>query len=271
MLGRTLQEKFRENELITPTSRQCDICNYGQLREIFELSKPELVFHCAAATNVDACETEKDKAYLVNAEGSMNVAKLCSEYRSRLVAFSTDYVFDGELNRPYSEFDVANGGRTVYGQTKFAAEQLIREYCPQAIIARISWLYGKGGPSFVHTMLKLSAMGKDSLSVVSDQIGNPTSTSAVVDALKDLLKTDYRGIVHLTAEGEASWYDFAKEIFAIKGINQKVVPCSTDEFPRPAPRPKNSRLEKRVLQLLGLNPMPDWKTQLKDFLSLEEI
>ena len=174
------------------------------------------------------------------------------------------------LNRPYHEFDDANGGNTVYGQTKFAGEELIRRYMPNHVIARISWLYGAGGPSFVHAMMALADGSRPELKVVNDQIGNPTSTLAVAEGLRSILLTpEVVGTVHLTCEGEATWFDFAQEIFRLAGKSQKVIPCTTSEFPRPAPRPANSRLEKRMLKFYGLPAMPDWHDALREFMSEE--
>ena len=161
---------------------------------------------------------------------------------------------------------MAGGAHTIYGLSKYAGEELIRRHCPNHLICRISWLYGPGGPSFVHAMLKLADGTRPQLKVVNDQIGNPTSTWAVAEHLAILLEhPELVGTFHMTCEGEATWYDFAEEIFRIAGVKQEIVPCTTEEFPRPAPRPHNSRLEKRMLRLCGLPPMPDWHDALKEF------
>ena len=203
-------------------------------------------------TAVDHCESERALAEKLNVLGSANVAQSCNANNIRLIAISTDYVFDGDSDLPYSEYDQATGGHTVYGQTKFAGEEAVRKYCPDHVIARISWLYGAGGPSFVHTMMNLADGTRPELKVVSDQVGNPTSTLAVARRLRDILRhPELRGVFHLTCEGQASWAEFAEEIFRIAGKNQVIKPCTTDEFPRPAPRPKNSRLEKLPLPFLS--------------------
>ncbi len=266
MLGRTLMRELNEFTLIPTDLPEGDITNAAQFDALLGQEKPDAVIHCAAMTAVDNCETNTDLAYRLNAVGSGNVAAACHRRGVRLLAISTDYVFEGDADRPYHEFDRPNGGNTVYGQSKFAGEELIRRHCPNHVICRISWLYGKGGPSFVHAMLKLADGTRPELKVVHDQHGNPTSTLAVARALKELLKRpELVGTFHLTCEGEATWYEFAREIFALNGIDQKVTPCTTDEFPRPAPRPANSRLEKRMLRLCGLPPMPDWHEALKEF------
>ena len=147
---------------------------------------------------------------------------------------------------------------------------MIRRHCPNHLIARISWLYGAGGPSFVHAMMKLADGTRPELKVVADQVGNPTSAAAVARHLRLLLeRPELVGTFHLTCEGEASWHEFAREIFRLAGINQRLIPCATADFPRPAPRPANSRLEKRMLRLQNLPPMPDWHHALAKFMAEE--
>ena len=270
MLGRTLRAELSEFEVIPTDLPEADITDEHGINEVIRNCAPDAVIHCAAMTAVDKCETERDLAYSLNALGSANVASACCRNGIRLIAISTDYVFDGASDRPYTEFDHAGGGHTVYGRSKFAGEEMIRHHCPNHVIARISWLYGAGGPSFVHTMLKLADGTRPELKVVSDQIGNPTSTLAVARKLREILnRPELTGTFHMTCEGEASWYDFAQEIFLLAGVSQKVLPCSTADFPRPAPRPANSRLEKMMLRLSGLAPMPDWRQALAEFLAKE--
>ena len=272
MLGRTLRRQWRDFDVISTDLPDADITDAAGIDKIISDARPDAVVHCAAMTAVDKCESEKETAYRLNAFGSGNVAAACYRHHVRLIAISTDYVFDGYFDRPYHEFDNANGGNTVYGQTKFAGEELIRRYMPNHVIARISWLYGPGGPSFVHTMMALADGSHPELKVVSDQIGNPTSTLAVAAGLKSiLLAPEVVGTVHLTCEGEATWFDFAQEIFRLAGKKQKIVSCKTSEFPRPAPRPANSRLEKRMLRLYGLPAMPEWREALEVFMAQERF
>jgi len=271
MLGRTLvRELGGEFEVIATDLPEADITDEVSLDVIFGQHAPDAVIHCAAMTAVDRCETERDLAFRLNARGTSNVAALCNRRGIRLVAISTDYVFDGDSYRSYNEFDRATGGRTVYGQGKFAGEEAVRTLCPNHVIARISWLYGAGGPSFVHAMMSLADGSRPVLKVVADQLGNPTSAVAVARALREMLKRpNLCGTFHLTCEGEATWAEFAEEIFRLAGKEQKVQPCTTEEFPRPAPRPKNSRLDKMGLRLAGLPPMPDWKDALAEFMAAE--
>ena len=249
---------------------EADITDPAGFDAFLAQAAPDAVIHCAAMTAVDKCESEVDLAYKLNAFGSANVAAACNRHGVRLIAISTDYVFEGSCDRPYCEFDVPNGGNTVYGKSKFAGEEAIRRHCPDHVICRISWLYGPGGPSFVHAMMKLADGTRPELKVVADQHGNPTSTLAVARQLRNILdRRELVGTFHMTCEGEATWAEFAAEIFRLAGKEQKIVPCTTEEFPRPAPRPKNSRLEKMMLRLAGLPPMPDWREALAEFMRLE--
>ena len=270
MLGRTLQQEFRDCELVIADLPEADITDPAGFDAFLAQAAPDAVIHCAAMTAVDRCETEVDLAYKLNAFGSANVAAACRRHGVRLIAVSTDYVFEGSSDRPYCEFDAADGGKTVYGKSKFAGEEAVRRHCPDHVICRISWLYGPGGPSFVHTMMKLADGTRPELKVVADQHGNPTSTLAVARQMRNILgRRELVGTFHMTCEGEATWAEFAAEIFRLAGRNQRIVPCTTEEFPRPAPRPKNSRLEKMMLRLAGLPPMPDWREALAEFMRLE--
>ena len=241
MLGRTLCSELREFEMIPTDLPEADITDAAGFDAVCRAHHPDVVIHCAAMTAVDKCETEKELAWKLNAVGSTNVAATCHRQGIRLIAMSTDYVFSGDAQEPYTEFDTPNGGINVYGQSKWAGEQAIRTHCPNHIIARISWLYGQGGPSFVHTMLRLGLR-------------------------EILLRPELVGTFHLTCEGEASWYEFACKIFEIAGNPQKVIPCTSDEYKTPARRPANSCLKKKMLRLCGLPPMPHWESALKELM-----
>ncbi|MBE6356574.1 MAG: dTDP-4-dehydrorhamnose reductase [Lentisphaerae bacterium] len=270
MLGRTLCRSWQDWEVVPADLPEADITDKVKFHDLVASVCPDAVIHCAAMTAVDKCECAVEQAYLLNETGSANVASACAANRVRLIAISTDYVFDGRAEHPYDEFDQPNGGDTVYGKSKFAGEEAVRRAVVDHVICRISWLYGPGGPSFVHTMLQLADGSRPELKVVADQIGNPTSTLAVAAKLREIvLRPEVRGTLHLTCEGEASWAEFAAEIFRLAGRNQRIVPCSTEEFPRPAPRPKNSRLTKLRLKELGFAPMPHWQDALAEFMKEE--
>ena len=271
MLGRTLQRELAEHELIVADLPDWDITDdTGFVTKVGE-AKPDLIIHCAAMTKVDDCEAKRDLAFKLNEEGSRNVALAAKVCGARLFAISTDYVFSGEPPREpwaWSETDIPRP-RTVYGASKFAGEQMIQMILPEAVIIRIAWLYGAGGPSFVHTMAKLGAQEGAPLKVVNDQRGNPTSTKTVADVIKFLMtKPDVSGIVHGTCEDQCTWYDLTVELFRLLNLKREVVPCTTEEFPRPAPRPHNSALKKSVLNLLGYRT-PNWKDALAEFVKGE--
>lgn len=271
MLGRTLQKEFAEHELIVADLPDWDITDDTGFVEKVGAARPDLIIHCAAMTKVDDCEAKRDLAFKLNEEGSRNVALAAKMCGARLFAVSTDYVFSGEPPREpwaWSETDIPRP-RTVYGASKFAGEQMIQMILPEAVIVRIAWLYGSGGPSFVHTMAKLGAQEGSPLKVVNDQRGNPTSTKVVADVLKFLVaKPDVSGIVHATCEEQCTWYDLTVELFRLLGLKREIVPCTTAEFPRPAPRPRNSALRKSVLNLLGYRT-PPWKDALAEFVKNE--
>ena len=271
MLGRTLQTELAEHEIVVADLPEWDITDdTGFVAKVGEV-KPDLIIHCAAMTKVDDCEAKRDLAFKLNEEGSRNVALAAKACGARLFAISTDYVFSGEPPREpwaWSETDIPRP-RTVYGASKFAGEQMIQMILPEAVIIRIAWLYGSGGPSFVHTMAKLGAQEGAPLKVVNDQRGNPTSTKTVADVIRFLMtKPDVSGIVHGTCEDQCTWYDLTVELFRLLGLKREVVPCTTEEFPRPAPRPRNSALKKSVLNLLGYRT-PNWKVALAEFVKSE--
>ena len=271
MLGRTLQAELAEHELVVADLPEWDITDGTAFTARLLAEKPDVVVHCAAMTKVDDCETNRDLAFRLNEEGTRNVALASKAAGARLVAISTDYVFSGDPPREpwaWGETDIPRP-RTVYGMSKFAGEQMIQMLYPDnSVILRIAWLYGAGGPSFVHTMLKLGAQAGDPLKVVNDQFGNPTSTNVVADVIRFLLtKPEVSGIVHGTCEDQCSWYDFACEIKRLTpGFTRAVVPCTTAEFPRPAPRPRCSALKKSVLNVLGYRT-PTWQAALASFLA----
>ena len=270
MLGRTLQRELADHDLFVADLPETDMLDADSLGRAFAAFRPELVIHCAAMTKVDDCETNRELAYRLNETGSANVATACRAAGARLIAISTDYVFAGDApsDYAYAETD-APAPRTVYGASKLAGERAVLSILPEAVVLRIAWLYGAGGPSFVHTMAKLGAQDGAPLKVVDDQRGNPTSTVAVAGAVKFLLShPEVRGVVHGTCEGVCSWYDLTCELFRLLGLTRAVTPCTTAEFPRPAPRPANSALAKNVLHALGF-AMPDWRAALADFVAKE--
>lgn len=274
MLGRTLQRELAGHELIVADLPEWDITNDAAFLSATVEAAPDMIIHCAAMTKVDDCETNRELAFRLNEEGTRNVALAAKAANARLVAISTDYVFSGEPPREpwaWSETDIPRP-RTVYGLSKFAGEQMVSMLYPDnSVILRIAWLYGAGGPSFIHTMAKLGAQDGAPLKVVDDQRGNPTSTKVVADVIKFLMtRPDVSGIVHSTCEDQCTWYGLTLELKRLLGdrFPREVVPCTTAEFPRPAPRPRNSSLKKSVLNVLGYRT-PTWQKALAEFVAEE--
>ena len=277
MLGRTLMERFADAGPVAADLPETDILDPRSLGEAFARSAPEAVIHCAAMTRVDDCEGNRELAYRLNETGSRNVAEACRACGARLIAISTDYVFSGE--RPpapgggagepgWTEHDEP-APRTVYGASKLAGERAVLDVLPDATVLRIAWLYGAGGPSFLHTMARLASQDGPPLKVVDDQLGNPTSTDVVADEIAFLLgHPGICGIVHGTCEGVCSWFDLATELFRIIGADREVAPCTTAEYPRPAPRPAYSALANTVLRLNGYRA-PEWREALAAFAARE--
>ncbi|MDR1778927.1 MAG: dTDP-4-dehydrorhamnose reductase [Clostridiales Family XIII bacterium] len=222
-----------------------------------------LIINCAAMTNVDACETDYETAMKVNAIGARNLAAAAAAEGVKYVHVSTDYVFAGDASKPYCEWDTPNPA-TVYGKSKLLSERYVRETCPESFVVRTSWLYSYVGNNFVKTMVNL-AREKDSIKVVDDQVGNPTHAYDLAHHILKLADTDEYGIYHCTGEGICSWYEFAKEIIRLSGETCEVIPCTTEEFPRPAPRPAYSAMENLMLKCTVGNEMRPWQDALASY------
>ena len=239
-----------------------DITNLESTLKLARDVKPDLIINCAAYTNVDMCEENIDIAYKVNAIGARNLAIASVETNSRLLHISTDFVFDGSAKEPYIEFDRPNP-LSVYGKSKLAGEEFIRQISSKHYILRTAWLYGKNGNNFVKTMVKL-CKEKKVLNVVDDQFGSPTLTEDLIKAMEHIIGTEAYGTFHTTSSGECSWNEFAKKIFEhanIEGI--EVRPISTKELNRPAARPAYSVLRNYMLELQFDYYMRDWEEGLK--------
>ena len=261
-LVKQLDKKY-EYDVIKTDRDTLDITNIENVNTFILEQNPDVVINCAAHTAVDLCETDIENAYKINAIGPRNLAIVCEKIGAKLVQVSTDYVFDGNGTRSYREDDITCPN-SVYGTSKLMGENFVREFCSKYFIVRTAWLYGEGN-NFVRTMLKLSETNSE-LNVVNDQIGSPTSTVDLAKAIIDLIHTEHYGIYHGTCEGQCSWYDFAKKIFEIKNIDIKVNPVTSDEFKRPAPRPKYSVLDNFMLKLVGLNSFRKWEDSLEEYL-----
>ncbi|KPV45227.1 dTDP-4-dehydrorhamnose reductase [Alicyclobacillus ferrooxydans] len=264
-LGRDVLSLFSASHDVYGFSHsELDITNAKQTASIIDAVTPDVIIHTAAYTAVDKAEESPEQAYLVNAEGTRNVALAADKVRAKLCAISTDYVFDGDTEHPYCESDTPNP-RNVYGATKLAGEHFIQECTNSYFIVRTSWVFGIHGNNFVKTMLRLGQGGK-SIRVVNDQFGCPTYTKDLAQFLLELIGSNKFGIYHATNTGQCSWYEFAKEIFTQASLTVDLSPCSTEEFPRPARRPKYSVLAHSEIERNGFNDLPTWQDALERFL-----
>ncbi|GAB3067258.1 dTDP-4-dehydrorhamnose reductase [Intrasporangium mesophilum] len=227
----------------------------------------DVVVNTAAWTKVDEAETHEAQAFSVNATGVANLARAATRAGARLVQISTDYVFDGTATAPYAA-DQPLAPASAYGRTKAAGEWAARALCPDTWLVRTAWLYGRGGLNFVETMLRLAA-GRETVSVVDDQRGQPTSTVELASLVARLLASEAApGIYHGTASGETSWHGFARAVFAGAGLDpERVLPTTTHAFPRPAHRPAYSVLSHDTLVAAGIEPVGDWRAGLTAYLS----
>lgn len=254
-----------ELEIVGLGREELDVTDPGQCRNAMLTYKPDVVIHCAAYTKVDQAESEPEEAYRVNGEGTRNAVVAAEQIGAKFVYISTDYVFDGRAITPYREDDRPNP-LSVYGRTKLAGEEFVSSLSSRHFIVRTSWVFGKYGSNFVKTMLKL-AEERDSVKVVNDQIGSPTYTLDLAGFLFDLVKTGHYGVYHASNTGACSWYEFAKAIFAEKGLDVRVEPCSTAEFPRPAMRPAYSVLDHGAIRANGFEPLRPWREALRHYLA----
>lgn len=242
---------------------EMDITDGRSVMDVMTHAAPEAVIHCAAYTAVDAAEDNEDLCRRVNAQGTENIVKACQSLNCKLMYISTDYVFNGQGTRPW-EPDDKREPLNVYGQTKYEGELAV-ETLEKYFIVRIAWVFGVNGKNFIKTMLNLGKT-RDSLTVVDDQIGSPTYTYDLARLLVDMIETDRYGRYHATNEGLCSWYEFACEIFRQAGIQIKVSPVASSEYPSRAKRPMNSRMDKSKLQAMGFEPMPPWQDALRRYL-----
>ena len=274
-LGQSLQfiaPNYPELHFVFCSSIDLDISNIENCKSVFSKIKPNYCINAAAYTAVDKAESEPEKAYLINVIGARNVAEVCKKHNTILLHISTDFVFDGNATKPYSENDIPNP-TGVYGQTKLEGEKAIQTTFENYYIIRTSWVYSQFGNNFIKTMLRL-ASERDSISVVNDQIGTPTNAIDLAECLVKIIchtelvevhqpTTANFGIYNFSNEGQCSWYDFAKEIFKINNIEIDLKPIPTSTFPTPAKRPKYSVLDKtKIKSTFGLE-IKNWEESLK--------
>lgn len=259
------QLKQRGHQAVGVDVEEMDITNGTQVSQVMEEIRPEGVIHCAAYTAVDAAEEHVELCRSINVHGTENIVKYCEETGCKLIYLSTDYVFDGEGNRPWEPDDEADP-LNVYGQTKYEGEELIRNHLEKYYIVRISWVFGRNGNNFIQTMLRLGKQN-GAVKVVSDQIGSPTYTYDLARLLIDMMEKEAYGTYHATNLGICSWYQFACEIFHQAGMEEvTVTPITSEEFPAKARRPHNSMMNKAKLDEYDFQQLPAWEDALRRYL-----
>lgn len=275
-LGQALQSisgTYLGIDFVFCPSLALDITSLEHCQLVFSTYRPSFCINAAAYTAVDKAESEPEKAHLINAVGAENLAKVCKENDTILIHISTDFIFDGTLNKPYLETDLPNP-TGVYGLTKLQGEQAIQANWEKHYIIRTSWVYSQYGTNFLKTMLRLAAE-RDQLSVVSDQIGTPTNAIDLAEALikivdyynTELVSASNFGIYNFSNEGYCSWYDFANEIFHQKGISIDLKPIPTLAYPTPAKRPAYSVLDKSKIKRTFNIAIKEWQTSLAECLN----
>lgn len=253
-----------------------DITDEEKVKKVIEEYKPDAIVHCAAWTAVDMAEDDDkvEKVRAINADGTKYIAEACKEVDSKMVYISTDYVFNGQGERPWQPDDKNYEPLNVYGQTKLEGELNVSGILDKYFIVRIAWVFGLNGKNFIKTMVNVGK-SHDEVRVVNDQIGTPTYTLDLSVLLVDMIETDKYGYYHATNDDNGeyiSWYDFTKEIYRQAGMNIKVIPVSTEEYGlSKAKRPFNSRLDKSKLIENGFKPLPSWKDALGRYLKDAEL
>lgn len=250
------------------SSSDCDIADERAVQSLFERVRPDAVIHCAAYTKVDLAEDEPERCWAVNVDGTRNIALACRNSGAKLLYVSTDYVFPGTGEQPYSPMS-PTGPLNVYGRSKLAGELAVQSLLSRCFIVRISWVFGENGGNFVKTMLRLGQT-HDYVRVVCDQIGSPTYTADLAPLLCAMIQTEQYGIYHATNEGTCSWAEFAEAIFETAGLKVTVEPIPSAEYPVKACRPMNSRMDKACLDHAGFQRLPHWRDALERFCRTSE-
>lgn len=264
-LGKAIQKEYESEavELILTDVADLDITDNAQVLQFVREHKPQVIMNCAAHTAVDLCEEQWDLAYRINAIGPRNLAIAATQTGAKLMHISTDYVFSGDGDHPYTEFDPV-GPTSAYGKTKLEGERFVQQFAKNYFIIRTAWLYGDG-KNFVKTMLKLSET-RDNVSVVKDQFGSPTSAAELAKMMHHLEPTENYGLFHGTCEGSCSWADFADEIFRLAGLSTKVNHITTEEYGSATRRPAYSVLDNYMLRLTTDFRMADWQDAIREYM-----
>jgi dTDP-4-dehydrorhamnose reductase len=268
LLGKEIGRVFEGSAGVRSTDREeCDVTDPAAVRREIDGFRPDVVIHCAAYTAVDRAESDAAAASLLNVEGTRNVARACRGRGALMVTFGTDYIFDGASSRPYREEDPANP-LSVYGRTKWAAEEALREEGGDHLLVRTQWMFGPAGRNFIRTILEKARRG-ESLRVASDQVGCPTFSRDLAAAVRNLLGARARGTVHFSSEGETSWFALARHVLERCGLPASLLsPARTREMPYPAPRPAYGVLSKEKYRAItGASPRP-WEEAVGEYLEM---
>jgi dTDP-4-dehydrorhamnose reductase len=268
LLGKEIARVFEGSAGIRSTDREeWDVTDPAACRREIAGFRPDVVVHCAAYTAVDRAESDPETARILNVEGTRNVARACRELGAVMVTFGTDYIFDGASSRPYREEDPANP-LSVYGKTKWAAEQALREEGGDQLLVRTQWMFGPAGKNFIPTILEKARKG-DALRVASDQVGCPTFSRDLAGAVRNLLGVRARGTVHFSSEGETSWFGLARYVLERCGLPAALLsPARTRDLPYPAPRPAYGVLSKEKYRAVtGVSPRP-WEEAVGEYLEM---
>lgn len=260
----------RSHEIVSVDLDELDITNPAAVDDMVGHVIPDVVINCAAYTNVDACETDRELAWKVNVEGPRNLAVSIQKHGGKIIHISTDYIFDGKkkVPEPYTEEDPPCP-LSYYGKTKLEGENAVRDAMDSHMILRTAWMYGLQGRNFLKTMLRLALKHpQKEIKVVNDQFGSPTCSYRLALQIDKLVEVNGQGTYHATSEGYCTWYELACYFLDKIGVPHTLVPCTTEEYPTPAARPRNSILENRHLKNDGMNLMPHWKSDLDQFVSL---
>lgn len=249
---------------LSPNRSEFNLCSEDSIRNYILNSNCEAIVHCAAYTQVDKAEDEKDLCIKINATATKHIVKCAKILDIPMIYISTDYVFDGTKDGEYTENDETNP-INIYGESKLAGEKYVQEILDKYYIVRTSWVFNINGKNFIETMLRLSK-ANNQLSIVNDQIGSPTYTKDLSRLLVDMLETSKYGLYHATNEGYCSWYEFANTIFKLANINIDIKAINSNEYASRAKRPLNSKLSKDKLIEYGFKPLPNWEDALKDYL-----
>ena len=249
---------------LSPNRSELNLCSEDNIRNYILNSNCEAIVHCAAYTQVDKAEDEKDLCIKINATATKHIVKCAKILDIPMIYISTDYVFDGTKDGEYTENDETNP-INIYGESKLAGEKYVQEILDKYYIVRTSWVFNINGKNFIETMLRLSK-ANNQLSIVNDQIGSPTYTKDLSRLLVDMLETSKYGLYHATNEGYCSWYEFAYTIFKLANINIDIKAINSNEYASRAKRPMNSKLSKDKLIEYGFKPLPHWEDALKDYL-----